>query len=77
MSRDVNIHVKAKGAKRAQQDIEGVGRSTREFGEKTDQAGRKGAAGLEKASGKMNEYGPDYVRPERQRPGLYRGLGGP
>lgn len=50
MGKDVNIHVKAPGAKQAEQDLDKVGKAAKGVGDKTNQGGKRGADGMDKLS---------------------------
>lgn len=51
MAKDVNIHVKAKGAQQTKQQLDSVSKSTEGVGEKA----KKGAAGVDKLSGSASK----------------------
>lgn len=57
MAKDVNINVKARGAHKAKQDLDGVADASRKVGDQTAQAGQKGAEGTEQATQKMGAMG--------------------
>lgn len=50
MAKDINIHVKTPGAAQAKQQLDEVGRSSKQVGDKTSQGARKGAEGMDKLS---------------------------
>ncbi len=50
MAKDINIHIKTPGAKQAKQQLEGVGRASKQVGDKTSHGARKGADGMDKLS---------------------------
>lgn len=45
---EVNIHVKTPGAAQAKQQLDGIGKSTKEVGDTASRSGRKGAEGMDK-----------------------------
>ena len=52
--KDINIHVKTPGANQAKQQLDSVGQSAKQVGNKTGRAAKKGAAGINKLSQSTN-----------------------
>jgi len=50
MAKDINIHLKTKGAEQTQQKLSGVGKAAQQVGDSAQQGGRKGADGMDKLS---------------------------
>jgi len=50
MAKDINIHIKTRGAEQTRQQLQGVGKSAEKVGDSANQGGRTGAEGIDKMS---------------------------
>ena len=57
MTKDINIHVKTPGAAQAKQQLDGIGKASRQVGQKTTAGQKQAAAATEKTTGKLTGMG--------------------
>jgi len=57
MAKDINIHIKTRGAAQTKQQLEEVGKKSRQVGDKTAEGHKEGAAAVEKTTRKMTGMG--------------------
>ena len=57
MSKDINIHLKTRGAGQTKQQLEDVGQAAKQVGDKTAEGHKEGAGAVDKTSQKMTRMG--------------------